>query len=66
MRTGGARIVSHGQRVAVVIGVHRKKPHAEGSVLGVDSAVFKVFQIDAKFIVALDREGMDLLKSCRE
>lgn len=64
MRTCVARIVSHGQRVSVVVRVHREEPHPEGSVLGVRGAVLKVLQVDAELVVALDGESVDLLESC--
>lgn len=64
MHTCVARIISHSQRVAIIIGVHREEPHSEGSVLGIRSAVFKIFQVNAKLIVALDGQSMDLLESC--
>lgn len=63
-RTCAARVVAHSQRVSVVIRVHGEQADSEGAVLGVRSAVFKVFQVDAELVVALDGQGVDLLQPC--
>lgn len=41
-----AWIVSHSQRVSVIIGVHREEAHSEGAILGVRCVIFKVLQVD--------------------
>lgn len=63
-RTCAARVVAHSQRVSVVVRVHREEADSEGAVLGVRGAVFKVFQVDAELVVALDGQGVDLLQPC--
>lgn len=63
-RTCAAGVVAHGQRVAVVVGVHGEEADPEGAVLGVRRAVFKVLQVDAQLVVALDGQGVDLLQPC--
>lgn len=63
-RTCAAGVVAHGQRVAVVVGVHGEEADSEGAVLGVRRAVFKVLQVDAQLVVALDGQGVDLLQAC--
>lgn len=63
-RTCAAGVVAHGQRVSVVVGVHGEEADSEGAVLGVRRAVFKVLQVDAQLVVALDGQGVDLLQPC--
>lgn len=59
-----AGIVSHSQRVSIIIRVHGEKADSKGTILGIRSAVFKVFQVDPQLIVSLDGQGMDLLQPC--
>lgn len=63
-RTCAASVVAHSQRVSVVVRVHGEEADSEGAILGVRSAVFKVFQVDAELVVALDGQGVDLLQPC--
>lgn len=63
-RTCAARVVAHRQRVPVVVRVHGEEADSEGAVLGVRGAVFKVLQVDAELVVALDGQGVDLLQPC--
>lgn len=65
LHTCVAGVVAHGQRISVIVWVHREEAHSEGSILGISGAVFKVLQVDAQLVVALDGEGMDLLQPCR-
>ena len=65
MLTCVARIVSHSQRVSIIIRVHREKAYSKGAVLGVCCAIFKVLQVDSELVVPLDGQGMDLLQPCR-
>lgn len=63
-RTCIARVVSHSQRVSVIIRVHGEEAHSEGAVLGIRGAVLKVLQVDAQLVVPLDGQGVDLLQAC--
>lgn len=62
--TCAARVVAHGQGVSVVVGVHGEEADSEGAVLGVRRAIFKVLQVDAQLVVALNGQGVDLLQPC--
>lgn len=64
-RTRVARVVSHSQRVPVIIGVHGEEAHSKGTVLGVRGAIFKVLQVDTQLVAPLDGQGVDLLQPCR-
>lgn len=57
--TCSARVVSHGERVPVLLRVHGEQAHAKASVAGVGRAVVEVFQVNVEFVGGLRGQGVE-------
>lgn len=54
-----ARVVGHGERVPVFLGVHGEQAHAKAPIAGIGCAVVKVLQVHVELIGGLRGQGVD-------
>lgn len=54
-----ARVVGHGEWIAVFLGVHGEQAHTEAPVAGIGCAVVKVLQIHVELVGGLRGQGVD-------